>query len=149
MRRRAFLGRAVSLAGVASLAGCSTFTADSLATLDQIVLRADTGHIEPLFLTLVYAPRDDSTERPVWGTYEVPASGQTRIVDDFEGSPGFYSLTAYSENHDSEGTISFNSYGDAVGDGPLQFQAVVKRSGSMWTNLSGAGDPISIPGYDG
>lgn len=147
MRRRTLLGTAVGTLGITSLAGCSSSPEENRATLDRILLRADTAESEQVHLTLVYAPRDGSDERPVWGQYELPASGDTVSVDDFEQRPGFYSLTAYSETHDTHEVVSFNSYGNAVRDTELQFEVVVKRSGDLWTNLNTAGESISIPGY--
>ena len=127
MHRRTLLGSTAGAAGLAALAGCSEAKAGSHATLERIVLRSATGRAEPIDLTLVYAPRDDSTERPVWGTYEAPASGETHIVDDLEGAPGVYSLTAVSQNHGSH-------------------EVVVRQSGDGWANPDEAGTEISISG---
>lgn len=147
MRRRALLRYAVGTVGITSLAGCSTKAESSRATLGRILLRADTEQSEQVHLTLVYAPRDDSTERPVWGSYTVPASGETISIEDFEQRPGFYSLTAVSVNHNNYEVESFNSYGDAVSGTELQFEVVIKRSGDVWLNINDAGESISIPGY--
>lgn len=152
MRRRTFLYRASSTAGVVSLTGCAMPSMnaepelDSRATLGRIALRADTERAEQVDLTLVYAPPDDSTTRPVWGNYVAPASGDVVTVSDFEGTPGFYSLTARSVTHDSIEVVSFNSYGNAVGEGPLQFEVVIQWSGDVWASVNGAGESISIPG---
>ncbi|WP_458187986.1 hypothetical protein [Haladaptatus sp. NG-WS-4] len=145
-RRTILSASAVSLT---ALAGCTAFGSRNekrRATLDRIVVRSDTGDDESPFLTLVYAPRDDSTERPIWGVHEAPASGRERAITDFEGSPGFYSLTAFAENHDNLEIASFNSYGDAVGDTPLQFEVVVEQTGDVWTNVDEAGENITHPG---
>lgn len=153
MSRRKFLSRTLSTAGIVGLAGCSMSSLNSKsdqedrATLDRIVLRADTEQTEQLELTLVYAPRDGSTIRPVWGTYDAPASGDIHIVSDFEAAPGFYSLTARSTNHCNAETSSFNSYGNAVSGNALQFEVVVKRTGDVWASSDEAGKSISIPGY--
>ncbi|WP_435364046.1 hypothetical protein [Haloarchaeobius sp. DYHT-AS-18] len=145
MRRRALLC-SLGATATAALAGCSTSDSDAAATLDRILLRSDTGQAEQVSLTLVYAPRDGSTERPIWGTFEAPAAGDPRPIDDFEGAPGFYSLTATSERHHNQAVVSFNSHGGAVGTGPLQFEVVVQESGDGWANLNEAGEDISIPG---
>lgn len=89
MRRRAFLRNAAGIGGIASLAGCSLSAGSSPPTLSRILLRADTGQSEQVDLTLVYAPRDDSTERPIWGRYEEPASGEvilSRTLSSVQGS---------------------------------------------------------------
>lgn len=49
-------------------------------------------------------------------------------------------------NHGSHEVASFNSYGDAVSAGELQFEVVVEQSGDVWLNLNDAGETISIPG---
>ncbi len=143
--RRAVL--AVGTASLATLAGCAAIgaPADDGATLDRLVLRTDTGRAERLELYLVYAPPDGSTVQPVRGIYEVPASGEIRVVDDFDGTPGFYSLTAYAPAHESLEIQSFNSYSNAVEDTPLQIEVVIKHTGGVWTNLNDAGASISIP----
>ncbi|ELZ15762.1 hypothetical protein C478_04639 [Natrinema thermotolerans DSM 11552] len=152
MHRRALLGHTASTAGIVGLAGCalpSTNTGperSDRATLERIVLETETGQAEQMALTLVYAPRDDSTSRPVWGEYTVPASGKALTVSDFDGAPGVYSLTARSVTHDTVAVVSFNSYGDAVGSGPHQFEVVITGSGDVWTNLNEAGEPVSVPG---
>ena len=133
---------------MAALAGCSGLgaTASDAPKVDRIVLRSDTGQTERLQLTLVYAPPDGSTERPVREVHDAPASGKPATVTDFDGAPGFYSLTASIENRDSTGVVSCNSYGNAVGTEDLQFEVVVREDGDVWTNLGTAGDGISIPG---
>lgn len=98
-------------------------------------------------VTLVYAPRDGSTERPVWGSYDLPESGDTVVVDDFETGPGFYSLTAHSQTHDNLEVVSTNTLRDDGGNDTLQFEAVVKQTGDVFANLSETRDTISIPGY--
>lgn len=147
--RRALL--TTGTASLVALAGCSGFgakksDADDHAHLSRILLQSGTGKTEPMFLNLVYAPRDDSTAYPVIGTYDAPPAGETRSILDFEGTPGFYSLTALSENHDNTAVVSFNSYGDAVGSDNLQFEIGVKENGDVWSNLGEAGDSIAIPG---
>lgn len=147
MRRRALLSGTLGLVTLSGLAGCSSSSDEGQATVDRIVLRSDTGQPEQMDLTLVYAPRDGSTERPVWGSYDLPESGDTVIIDDFETGPGFYSLTAHSQTHDNFEVVSTNTLSDAVGNGTLQFEAVIKRSGDVFANLSDTRDTISIPGY--
>lgn len=144
--RRAVL--ATGAASIASLAGCSALASDGVdaATLDRIVLRSDTGRTERVELTLVYAPRDSATQRPVRGVRAVAGSSELLVVDDFEGDPGFYSLTAASEDHGTHGVYAFNSYGPSVGSAPLQFEVVVRGDGDIWLNLDEAGAEISIPG---
>ncbi|WP_267639753.1 hypothetical protein [Haloarchaeobius amylolyticus] len=146
MRRRALLS-GLTAAATVGLAGCSAMDDDDddPATLDRMLLRSDTGEPELLSLTLVYAPRDGSNERPIWGTFEAPAADEPRAVTDFEGDPGFYSLTAVSDRHHTHEVVSFNSHGAAVGAGPLQFEVVVQESGDLWANLGEAGDEVSIP----
>lgn len=143
--RRAVL--AAGTASLAALAGCSGFgaRASEAPKLDRVVLRSDTGQTERIELTLVYAPRDGSTERPIRGVYEALASGKPKAVGEFDGAPGFYSLTAAVENRDA-GVVSVNSYGNAVGSEDLQFEVVVREDGGVWTNVGTAGDAISVPG---
>lgn len=153
MNRRTLLCCTLGTSGIVGLAGCSgapvntASNRDGHAPLDRIVCRADTGQAEQVDLTLVYAPRDGSTTRPIWGSYEAPAAGDTRIISDFDGEPGFYSLTARSVNDGSTEISSFNSYGNAVGGDALHFEVVVTRTGDVWVNLNEAGESISIPGY--
>jgi hypothetical protein len=147
LSRRAVLG--AGTASLAALAGCSALDGrEDLPSLSRIVLRADTGETEQMRLTLVYAPRDGSNRRPIWGTIEVPPEDVT-ILEDFENDPGpgFYSLTAVSTSEDNHEVVSFNSHGNAVGDADLQFEVVVQKSGDVWANVADAGDDIDIPGY--
>lgn len=145
MDRRTLLLAGLPAAGMANVAGCASFSVENSSTLERIVLRTDTGRSEQIDLTLVYAPRDGSAERPVWGTFEAPASGETTVVADFDGDAGFYSLTAHAQGHDTLEVVSFNSHGDAVGGGSLQFEVVVREGGDVWTNLNDAGSTVSIP----
>lgn len=146
--RRAAL--AAGAASVASLAGCAGLrdAVDDPPALERILLRSDTDAAEQLDLTLVYAPRDGSTRRPIWGSYEAPASGELRVLEDWEPAPGFYSLTAHAEAHDNLEVASINSHGGSVGTDAVQFEVVVKRSGDVWLNIDDVDDTVSIPGYE-
>jgi len=95
----------------------------------------------------VYAPQNDSTEYPIQDTYEITPAKDRHIIDDFAGEPGFYSLTVHSRSNGSIEVASFNSFGDAVGSRPLQYEVVVTRDGGVWVNLGESGDPISIPNH--
>lgn len=146
-------GRAVLATGavsLASLAGCSALASGESGEphLAKIVLRADTEQTERVVLTLVYAQRDSATNQIVRGVHEIPASRGDFVVSDFEGTPGFYSLTVFSENHNTHGVWSFNSYAPAFNAEPLQFEVVIQRDGGIWINLNEAGSEISIPDYD-
>lgn len=151
MNRRSLICRTFSVAGIIGLTGCSMASlnaeSDNHVLLDRIILRGDTEQVEQLGLTLVYAPPNGATSRLVSGSYEVPASGDVSIINDFEGEAGFYSLTAHSTNHNNVETISFNSNGNAVNRDSYQFEVVVTETGDVWTNLNEAGETISIPGY--
>lgn len=140
-RRTVLATGAVSLA---ALAGCSTASDDEPPSLERVVVRSDTGETERLQLTLVHAPRDGSTVRPLRGVHEAPGSGEPRTIDDFEGEPGFYSLTVALD--DKSEVKAFNSYGDAVGTGALQLEVVVEQTGGLWLNLNEAGGDVSVPG---
>ncbi len=138
---------AAGTASLVGLAGCSAAGESSPPTLDRILLRSDTGETEPVRLTLVHAPEDGSTERPVWKTVEAPADGDAvPVVQGLELGPGFHSLTAAAENHGNHEVGSFNSHGEGVDADDLQFEVVVKGTGDLWLNLNRAGESISIPG---
>jgi len=142
--------RTALAAGTASLAaftGCSSLIGNESqnSSLDRILLRSDTGQTERVELTLVYAPRDTSTERPVRGIYEAPASGDLNIIDDFDGEPGVYSLTAASETTNDSEVIAFNSYSDSIQANAVQFEVVIKRDGGTYLNVNEAGSSISVP----
>ncbi|MCG1004124.1 MULTISPECIES: hypothetical protein [Halobacterium] len=143
-RRQVLAAGAVSMAG---LAGCSSLTGDNDndTALDRIVVRSDTGQTERVELTLVYAPRDLATERPIRGVYEAPASGDKLVVDGFEGNPGFYSLTVSPEGGSASEVVAFNSYGPSVESDTVQFEAVIKQDGGIWLNVNEAGSTISVP----
>lgn len=140
-RRTVLATGAVSLA---ALAGCSTASDDEPPSLERVVVRSDTGETERLQLTLVHAPREGSTVRPLRGVHEAPGSDEPRTIDDFEGPPGFYSLTVALDGQNE--VKAFNSYGNAVDSGPLQLEVVVQQTGDLWLNLNEAGDDISVPG---
>ncbi|WP_276300025.1 hypothetical protein [Halorussus lipolyticus] len=142
MRRREFLIAGASVAGITSY---SLYKGKDLATLDRILIRSDTHKNEQLEITLIYAPQNDSTERPVVGSYVAPATGEIEIIEDFKGNPGIYSLSVYSQNHNNGEVASFNSYGDAVKSSPLQFEIVVKESGDVWANIDETDSGIQLP----
>lgn len=151
MNEERILSRRTALtAGTASLAaltGCSSLIGNEShnSSLDRILLRSDTGQTERIELILVYAPRDTSPERPVRGIYEAPASGDLNIIDDFDGEPGVYSLTATSGTTDNAEVIAFNSYSEGVQAGAVQFEVVIKGDGGMYLNVNKSGSSISIP----
>lgn len=142
-RRGALVAGAVS---VASLAGCSTMDSDDGSTsLDQIVARSNTDQTERVELTLAYSPRDSPADQPVRGIYEVPAVGEPLVVDEFEGRPGFYNLTVFSEYHNTHGTYTVNSFSSSVESVPFQLEVLVQEDGGFWINLGEAGSQISLP----
>lgn len=151
MRRRALLKRATGVAAAVGLAGCSQFSSgDSPSTiesepraLDRIVLRSDTDREEPLSLTLMYVDPEGGKRRPLWGTYDAPASGNRYQLSDFDGHPGVYSLTVHSREHNSVETLVTH----ADPDDRLQFEVVVQRHDAVWGNVGEAGSDVSIPGY--
>jgi len=100
---------------------------------------------ERVELTLVYAPLDASTDRLLRGVYELPASGSTRTFDDFDGAPGFYSLTVFSEHYTTSEVISTNSSSYEDNAGSIQFEVVIEDDGGLWTNVGEGGSEIEIP----
>lgn len=147
MRRRALLAAAGSLGTASTLAGCSTMddSAASKPTLDRVVARSDTGDPEQLRLTLVHAPPEGSTSRPLWGSYDA-AAGEAVTVDSFDLEPGVFSLTAGATRYGNHEVVSFNAAGDAVGDGDVQFEVVVQDTGDVWANINEAGADIALDG---
>lgn len=139
--RRAVL--ATGVASLTSLAGCSDLESDGAgAPFSRIAARSETEQTERVELILSYAPKDSSVDRLVRDIYEVPASGEQVVVDDFEGTPGFYSLSAFSENHSTHGTYSVNSYSQSVNLDPVQFEVLIEEDGGIWLNLGEAGSEI-------
>lgn len=142
-RRTVLATGAVSLA---SLAGCSAVgRGDGDAKFNRIVVKTNTGQKERVELTLTHAKKNTATDRPVRGVHEAPASGGELVVDDFEGTPGFYSLSAFSERHGTHGMYSVNSYGPAVTSDATQFEVLIQEDGGIWLNLGEAGSKISLP----
>ena len=159
--RRALLG--ASGATMTALAGCSALSSndepnesdprDAESPLDRIVVRSDTGETEPIRLTLVYAPPEGHTERPVWTTVDAPADGEPSTTrQGFDTGHGVYSLTAASRRYTDHAVISFNSMADASSSieaaltgGSVQFEVVVEDTGGIWVNQGDAGDDISLP----
>ncbi|WP_158059146.1 hypothetical protein [Halorussus halophilus] len=139
---------AAGTASIAALAGCAGFGAKANDTpaLDRVLLRSDTGQVEPVRLTLVYAPPTGSTDRPIWGSHDASSSEEFVPMDDYDETPGFYSLTAYSENHDNGEVVSFNSHADHASGEDVQFEVVVQEGGDVWANVGHTGDDISVPG---
>lgn len=151
--RRALLAGGATALGL--LSGCSSavFPDDTETEepadppLDRILVRGDTGETEPIRLTLVYAPPDGHTRRPIWTTVEAPAHGRTiAIAGALETATGFYSLTAASRRHDNHEVVSFNSR-TLSDEQEVQFEVVVKNTGDVWANRNKAGREISIPDY--
>lgn len=135
-----------SAVSVASLAGCSASDSRGDVPLNRIVAQSNTEQMERVELTLSYAPQDSAAERPVRGVYEVPTSDELLVVDDFEGAPGFYCLTAFSERHGTHGMYTVNSCGPAVKSDPVQFEVSIRKDGNIQLNLGEAGSKISLPG---
>ena len=138
---------ATGAASIAALTGCTALDGGSgdRTTLQRVVTRSETGQTERVELTLVYAPRDSSAQQPVRGVHELPASDDTVVIDDFEGTPGFYSLTVSVENSVVDGVIAFNSYGPAVTGNAVQFEVLIDGQGNLHLNIGEAGSPISMP----
>lgn len=142
--RRSLL--ATSTTTFALLAGCSASgSGDDGVSFERIIVRTETGQMERVELTLSYAPRDSAAERPVRGVFEVPASGEPLVVDAFEGTAGFYCLSAFSERHDTHEMYSVNSYGPSVESTSVQFEVLIREDGGIWLNLGEADSAIEPP----
>lgn len=128
------------------LAGCSNVMGSSPPIVDRLVFRSDTGNKERIQTLKTYAPKDGSTVQSS-AYYEAPASGQLRIIDLTDG-PGFYNVHAWSEKHSSIAPLAYNCHKEGAPLHDLQFVFVVRKDGSLWSNIDKAGAEISIPGPD-
>lgn len=153
MHRRALLKRAAGVGTLAGLAGCSQFKSQNTSptttepaddVIKRVLLRADTDVEETVDLTLMSVDSDGQKARRLWGNYTAPESDDPVAIEDFDGPPGVYSLTAHSREYN---TVETQFEQTTAYEEPLQFEVVVQRHGAIWANLGPVADTITIPGY--
>ncbi|CQH64282.1 uncharacterized protein HHUB_4346 (plasmid) [Halobacterium hubeiense] len=144
-RRTVITGSVASLLG---LSGCSAVIGGNNNTtprLETIRVRNDTDQSIRAEFTLVYAQSNTNPDQPIRRIQEIPSGGKILTIDDFEGTPGFYSLTISPEDSDKTEVIAFNSAGNSVDVENVQFEVVFQQNGGIFVNLDQAGSDITLP----